>query len=91
MKIEKGPAFAGTEAACLPPALRKPNLRRVEASEYLGLVHGITLAPATLARLACHGGGPAFHKAGRWPLYPREELDRWAGERLGGLKRSTSG
>lgn len=76
---------AQTEEICLPPTLRKPRPRRWEASEYLQLVHGITVAPATLAKLASIGGGPSFHKALRTPLYPRAELDRWAQERLGKL------
>ncbi|QCN96464.1 hypothetical protein D3093_11665 [Azospirillum argentinense] len=70
--------------------MRKPRLRRWEASEYLELVHGITIAPATLAKLASIGGGPSFNKANRTPLYPAVELDRWAIERLGKLVRSTS-
>jgi hypothetical protein len=73
-----------------PSARPKPRLRRREASAYLDSEHGISCAPATLAKLACIGGGPAFHKAGRTPLYPREELDRWAKERLGRLVRNTS-
>lgn len=77
-------------AADLPAHLRKPRLRRWEASEYLDLVHGIRLAVPTLAKYATTGGGPAFHKSLRTPLYPVEELDRWASERLGGLKTSTS-
>ena len=84
------PASAETPPACLPPHLRKPRLRRWEASEYLELVHGIRLATATLAKLACGGGGPAYHKSVRTPLYPREELDRWATKRLGGLVRNSS-
>lgn len=83
--------FPATPELCLPPALRKPRLRRWEASEYLELVHGITIAPATLAKYASLGGGPAFNKGlGRTPLYPKDELDRWATERLGKLMRSTS-
>ncbi|RHZ98885.1 hypothetical protein D1114_01830 [Cereibacter sphaeroides] len=75
----------------MPAPLRnKPRLRRFEASQYLELAHGIILAPASLARLACHGGGPAFQKSGATPLYPVVELDRWAAERLGNLRRSTS-
>lgn len=75
----------------LPPALRKPRLRRWEAAEYLELVHGVTVAPATLAKYASVGGGPAFNKgASRTPLYPVAELDRWAVERMGKLIRSTS-
>lgn len=74
----------------LPSALHKPRLRRWEAVDYLRLVHGIEVAPATLAKWASVGGGPAFNRAGRTPLYPVSELDRWAIERLGTLRRSTS-
>lgn len=79
-----------TPPACLPPTLNKPRLRRWEASEYLRIVHGLEVAPATLAKLASVGGGPAFNKAGRVPLYPKPELDAWADKRLGKLIRSTS-
>src|ERR1019366_9154336 len=68
----------------------KPRLRRWEASQYLEQVHGVPLAAATLAELACIGGGPAFHRAGRIPLYPTTELDRWALQRLGPVVSSTS-
>lgn len=84
------PSSEGTPSACLPIHLRKPRLRRWEAAEYLERQHGLTVAIATLAKLASIGGGPSFHKAMRTPLYPTEELDRWATERLGGLRRSTS-
>jgi hypothetical protein len=90
MSDNEKPAAAGTVELTLPPALRKPRLRRWEASDYLRIVHGIEVATATLAKYASIGGGPAFHKSMRTPLYPREELDRWAIERLGSLKRSTS-
>ena len=68
--------------------LQPPNLRRAEASVYLRCHHGINCAPATLAKMASQGGGPAFHKAGVTPLYPRAELDRWATARLGPLHSS---
>ncbi len=74
----------------LPARLRKPRLRREEASEYLELVHGIPIARSTLAKYASIGGGPRFQKVNRTPLYPKKELDRWANEKLGGLVRSTS-
>lgn len=74
----------------LPSALRKPRLRRWEAAQYLELVHGIPVAVATLAKWASVGGGPAFQSMNRTPLYPTIELDRWAAEKLGGLKSSTS-
>lgn len=84
------PASAGTVELTLPPALRKPRLRRWEASDYLRLVHGIEVAPASLAKWASTGGGPAYNKCNRTPLYPRDELDRWAAEQLGNLVRSSS-
>ncbi len=87
---EKEPAPAGTEKSCLPPRFRKPRLRRWEAVQYLELVHGIPVAVATLAKWASIGGGPAFQSVNRTPLYPTTELDRWAAEKLGGLKRGTS-
>ena len=90
MKDRSGAPGPKTEEICLPPALRKPRLRRWEASEYLLVVHGIQVATATLAKYASVGGGPAYHKSVRTPLYPREELDRWAAERLGNLVRSSS-
>lgn len=79
-----------TPELCLPPALRKPRLRRWEAPEYLRLVHGIEVAPATLAKWASVGGGPAFQKVNRTPLYPVAELDAWAAAKLGSTLRSTS-
>lgn len=82
-------------AACdppriLPPALRKPRLRRFEVPAYLRLVHGIEIAAATLAKLASVGGGPPFQKMNRTPLYPTVELDIWAILKLGKPLRSTS-
>lgn len=68
----------------------KPLLRRNEASRYLREKWGIKRAPATLAKLACTGGGPEFHKFGRWPMYAEEGLDRWAKGRLSKPLRSTS-
>ncbi len=86
----KIPSSEGTAEPCLPAHLNKPRLRRAEASEYLLLAHGIEVAPATLAKKASIGGGPSYNVSVRTPLYPKTELDRWAAERLGGLRRSTS-
>jgi hypothetical protein len=80
----------GNSAPELPKHLQKPRLRRWEASEYMAFAHGLTIAPATLAKLASIGGGPGFHRVGRIPLYPRDELDRWATEKLGRMLMSTS-
>ena len=62
--------------------MNHPNrpLNRSEASAYLLDVHGIKRAPATLAKLASIGGGPAFRKAGRIPQYTPQNLDLYAEE-----------
>ena len=68
-----------------------PNLRRKDASRYLKKVHGIPIEASTLAKWFCtKSDGPRAFKAGRIPLYPRDELDAWAIRRLGPLRRSTS-
>lgn len=84
------PASAGMPPLCLPPALRKPRLRRWEASEYLRLVHGVEIAPATLAKWVTVGGGPKFNRINRTPLYPTVELDRWVAEKISASISSTS-
>jgi hypothetical protein len=67
------------------------RLRRNQAAEYLRSRHGLPCAPATLAKLAVLGGGPRFHKPGaRTVLYDAAELDRWASEKLGRPRASTS-
>jgi hypothetical protein len=66
----------------LPPHLRKPRLRRSESSEYLRIVYGIQVAPATLAKWACYGEGPMMDYVNRTPLYPVTELDAWARRKL---------
>ena len=63
---------------------------RNEASEYLLHYFGIHAMPATLAKYASLGGGPAFRKAGRFPVYAEADLDAWAEERLSERVRSTS-
>lgn len=65
-------------------------LRRVEASEYLKQRHGIDRRPATLAKYATIGGGPAFRLAGRVPLYSVAALDTWVAEITSAPMRSTS-
>ena len=66
------------------------NMRRADAARYLRETHGIPCAPATLAKYACIGGGPAFRKAGKFPIYARDDLDAWAESRLTETVRSTS-
>jgi hypothetical protein len=62
---------------------------RKEAAQYL-TERGFRTAPATLAKLACIGGGPAFQSFGRWPLYREADLLAWAQSRTTGPRRSTS-
>ena len=66
------------------------RMRRKMASEYLFEEHGVSLSPATLAKLAVVGGGPSFRKDGPFPLYERPGLDAFATARLGPLRASTS-
>jgi hypothetical protein len=66
------------------------RLRRTEASEYLKQKYGIERTAGTLSKLAVTGGGPRFQHVGRIPLYPTDELDRWAENILSPLKSSTT-
>jgi len=50
--------------------------RRTDASNYLKVNYALQVSTAYLAKLAVVGGGPAFHKAGRWPIYTRAALDQ---------------
>lgn len=68
----------------------RPRLRRKDVSLYLRTNHGIDIAYATLEKLASVGGGPAMQYVGRIPLYHKDELDRWANERLSKPIKSTS-
>ena len=51
---------------------------------------GFKTAPATLAKLACIGGGPMFASFGRKPLYREADLVAWARARTSAPRRSTS-
>ena len=65
-------------------------LRRKEAARYLSDLRGLPIAAQTLAKLAVVGGGPAFRKFGRFPVYDIANLDAWANAKLGRLQHSTS-
>jgi hypothetical protein len=60
------------------------------ASEYLKENFGIRASVPTLDTWATRGGGPPFHKDGRFRSYPVAELDTWAAKRLGPLVTSTA-
>jgi hypothetical protein len=65
-------------------------LRRSEAAAYVTQRYGFPCSRQWLAKLAVMGGGPVFRKAGRYPIYQPDELDRWAQARIGPPQRSTS-
>ena len=65
-------------------------LRRADASYYIRTTWGMPCSPKWLAKLAVVGGGPIYRKAGRFPLYAPDDLDRWAQTRIGAPRRSTS-
>lgn len=66
-----------------------PLLDRKQASDYLSS-RGFGVAPRTLAKLACVGGGPHFRHFGRKVRYERPTLLAWAEGRLSPPRTSTS-
>jgi len=60
----------------------KELLRREEAAKYLRENYGFPCAANYLRYLATQGGGPAFRRIGRWPVYERADLDAWAHQRM---------
>jgi hypothetical protein len=68
----------------------RPLLRRDQVTVYLRDTWGIQRTVSTLAKLAVVGGGPPFHKDGRWPLYDPTQVDQWVRDRLGTARGSTS-
>jgi predicted DNA-binding transcriptional regulator AlpA len=67
-------------------------LSRREASEFTFQHYGTAgVSSRTLARYACMGGGPEFHKIGNKRVgYTVEALDAWMTERISRGKKSTS-
>lgn len=72
------------------PLMGGVRLRRLEASRYLKVKHGVTVSVATLAAFACRGGGPVYETFGRYPMYLPDELDKWVADRLGKRRKNTS-
>jgi hypothetical protein len=69
---------------------RRIPLRRKKAAKYVEEMHGQPCSPKTLAKLAVVGGGPAYRKAGKFPLYEPDDLDEWAMAKLSPKVRSSS-
>lgn len=51
---------------------------RQQAAEYLQNIHGLRCSVKTLANHASLRKGPRFYWTGRYPVYLKTELDRWA-------------
>ena len=64
-------------------------LRRADAAKALTEA-GYPTPKATLATLACRGGGPAFHRYGKIPLYRWRDALAWAKARLSQAHTCTS-
>ena len=73
--------MTNTVPACL--------LRRADAAEYVRTRYGFPCSKQWLAKLATTGGGPAYRKAGKFPVYAVEDLDTWAQARLSAPMRAT--
>ena len=69
---------------------RRIPLHRKDAAKYVRDEHGQPCSPKTLAKLAVVGGGPAYRKAGKFPLYEPDDLDEWALAKLSPKVRSSS-
>jgi hypothetical protein len=65
-------------------------LRRAEAAQHIHDKWGYPCSAKTLAKYAVVGGGPLFRKAGRYPLYHPDDLNRWICGRLSAPVASTS-
>ena len=72
------------------PVSQPAYLRRDQAAAYIQNTYGFPCSRQWLAKLATTGGGPAFRKASRFPLYDRADLDDWARNRIGQRVRSTA-
>ena len=64
-------------------------LNREKSAEYVR-GKGLRCTKATLAKLACVGGGPSFQKFGRDVVHTPANLDLWIAARLSAPKTSTS-
>jgi hypothetical protein len=79
----------GLHDETLQQGSRRRYLDQDQASEYLA-AKGLRIAPRTLGKLRVTGGGPAYRKFGRKPIYDAPDLDTWADRKLGAPLRSTS-
>ena len=79
-----------TQTSTTQPRRWSPRMRTNELSVYLFEVWGIRLAPTTLHKLRCLGGGVPFQMDGNRPVSTPTQADGFAVKRLGPERRSTS-
>ena len=72
-------------------AVDGPLLNQDGASQLLLSERGIAVAPKTLQKLRCVGGGPKYRKFGNGRVYyAPAEIHAWADQQLSELLSSTS-
>jgi hypothetical protein len=65
--------------------------RRDDAAAYVRDTYKIPCTAGYLAKLACIGGGPVFHRLhNRWAVYLDDDLDAWASTRISRPLRKAS-
>ena len=65
-------------------------INRAQAADYL-TDQGLPVAKTTLQKLATVGGGPVYHRFGKFAVYKTEDLDAWASTKLSGPRHSSTG
>lgn len=73
----------------MTPTDPNARLKRREAAEALNSA-GYPISPATLATMACRGGGPIYRCFGKTVIYRWGDLLEWAEQRMSAPRRSTS-
>jgi hypothetical protein len=89
--FELAPSLYQEDAAMESTSERTGNytLRRRDAAAFL-TANGFPISKASLDCYATRGGGPAFRKFGRIPLYAEADLLTWANSKCSPVVRSTS-
>lgn len=78
-----------TDTSSLLPSDPETLLTRRAAADALTAA-GFPVRPATLATLACRGGGPEYRLFGKRPLYRWDDVLQWAKGRLSAPRRNSS-
>jgi len=65
-------------------------ISRAQAADYL-TEQGLQVAKTTLQKLATVGGGPVYHRFGKYAVYKIEDLDAWAEHKLSAPRFSSTG